>query len=623
MSSAVLNPFRPTRWEQQQSGFQLIWFTRTADQIAAEKSMYVRGSRGSGKTTLLRSICWEDLSMNASLMLQRRISDFDHIGVYLRFPDHLSSSLSSSSFEHLPRDKALLHIEFHRYFSLLIEAACAERALTACHELRLSSHVAISPSQELQLVKDVLAEFPAITSFAELAPRTLSDLARLLRTLVRNLNQSAVRGTVQDLYKQLPAREPGELLAFITERLAACTRLVAPNGYKQPRFKFCLDDAEALNALQQKSINTLVRVCKFPISWVVSGVGSFFDSTETFIEQQPLTDADRGVVLLDRRKDDDFRELFQAVVSLRLMFSTSKPSNGPPPEEPIAEFFPLRGRLGRRSVNDMMSIIAQRSTNPIANRLQGAAKRLRLALRRSSKEVQGRYEKKRARLPLRTQLPLYESYVLLLWQGREEAFKTTFNAEDEKRLPTYAPQLGTPRFEAWLRRKQRAALLHFAARLGFRRLPLSGDSVVLSLADGSIRDFLEIMGEIFEAYARHHRLDASDPLTLERFATSRTQIASDIQTEGIYRSSEAYLIGMNARTERSADIVLRLLDGLGRYTASLQSDPDDPTVLGRAERGVFVVRFEGDSKRNVGDVADEYETAVWKYASGGGHGIVS
>jgi alpha-D-ribose 1-methylphosphonate 5-triphosphate synthase subunit PhnL len=87
-----LNPFRPTRWEHQRDGYQLIWLTKTASLLAGEKPVYLRGSRGSGKTTLLKSICWEDVARNTSLKMQKGFAEFSHIGIYIRFPDHLASS---------------------------------------------------------------------------------------------------------------------------------------------------------------------------------------------------------------------------------------------------------------------------------------------------------------------------------------------------------------------------------------------------------------------------------------------------------------------------------------------------------------------------------------------------
>ncbi|MBF9234446.1 ORC-CDC6 family AAA ATPase [Microvirga alba] len=601
-----LNPFRPTRWEHQREDFRLIWFTKTAEQLDSEKSIYVRGSRGSGKTTLLKSICWEDLTNNVSLKMQRTLADFSHIGIYVRFPDHLSSSLSSRAWKAAFDKPEVADWEFHKYFSLIVEITCIERMLHACHQLRLSRNISQSPAHELRFVDDVLEEFPALSIFVGVRPKTFLELSRLLRSIARAMNEAAGRGTFRELQAQLPAREPGELLAYASERLANGIRLVNPRGERQPGFRFCLDDCEVLDPLQQKSINTLVRISRFPISWVVSYVGAFFESTETFIDQQPLTEADRKVISLDSRNEDDFRELCQAVVSLRLLFSVSENVRNTNKSDNISDFFPLPVRLGRRDVNDMAAVMLQRSTSPIADELVRAASTLKDKLIEISKRHRTRLTKEG------TALPIYESYLLLLWQGREDAFKTSFSPDDEKKLLELAPRLVEPAFEAWLRRKQRGALLQLAAVLGFRRLPLGGANVATSLADGSIRDFLEILGEIYESYTRRQKLDKSDQGSLDRFATSRTQIGWDIQADGIASASSSYHSSVSSRAELDSDIVMRLLDGLGYYTSILQSAPDDPAVLGRAERGVFTVRFSRPEIISPGDVTSDRERAVWR-----------
>lgn len=64
-----------------------------------------------------------------------------------------------------------------------------------------------------------MAEFPAIAIFADVKPRTFSDAARVMRNLVRRINEAAGRGTVKQLNEALPGREPGEFLGFVTGRL--------------------------------------------------------------------------------------------------------------------------------------------------------------------------------------------------------------------------------------------------------------------------------------------------------------------------------------------------------------------------------------------------------------------
>lgn len=585
MTVGVINPFRPTRWEHHTDGRPLIWFTEEAEELSADKSTYIHGTRGTGKTTLLKGICWEDLCFNDSLRIQRRLADFKNIGIYIRFPDHISASMSFTDWAAIFPQVQNPEFEFYSFFSAAVEAICIERMADACHNLREMDQVAITATQELQLIADFVNEFPSINNFNSRAPITFLDLARCMRLMVSAMNRACGRGTVGELVNDLPDREPYQMLAYFAERTSASIRLKTNVGLQSVGFKFCLDDCEVLSRLQRKSLNSLVRLSRAPCSWVVSSVGGGRDDSETFIESQPLTDADRRIISLDGRDENAFRQLCQSVVSLRLIFTLPDAARPVLNQKEVSSFFDLQQRLGRWDVNDMMGALISRSARPAALLLKKGAENLLALMRRKRKKLPPRYRDEAGRLPL------YEAYVLMLWRGREESFKTTLESTDIEKLATFADSLGQPAFEAWLRRKQRGAFLHFATSLGIRRLPLAGANVVVALADGSIRDFLEIMGEIYEAYVGAQKWDPKEPSNLSRFATSRTPIANSIQTNGIYSASESYFEGVSRRSEIDTDVVSRLLAGLGEYTSILQTNPHDPRTLSTTERGVFFVDY--------------------------------
>jgi hypothetical protein len=602
MTLSDLNPFRPTRWEHQRTGHHLIWFPETAELLTGDKSVYVRGSRGSGKTTLLKCICWEDLLKNASLRLQRKLEDFSYIGVYVKFPDHISSSLSHSSWDKMYPLSPDPEIEMHRFFSLAVELVCLDRCLIACHELRVDGSLRVAPTAERDIVAATFDEFP------NLLPKGCGaigfyGMARIFRSLVREMNQACGRGTVATLNEALPAREPGELLKFVTEKLADQISFRSGDSAKKIGFKFCLDDCEVLSPSQQKSVNSLVRTSNYPVAWVLSSVGSFFDTSETYIPQQPLTDHDRRIVTLDARNDEEFRSLCQSVLSLRLYFAVSDQVRTSY-TGPLENFFDLRTRLGNRDVNDVFGEIIATSTASYAGRVQQVAMALRTALIKEHKKYRNKYPRGS------TSYPYYEAYILLLWNGRD-AFKTDFSKADEDRVPLLAPEFGADSFEAWLRRKQASALLHFSERLGFRRLPIGGRLMIAQLADGSVRDFLEIVGEIYDA-SNTGGLPLTETTALDRFAISRSAIALRRQTSGIYSASKSYLSGISNRSELDASTVTRFIDGLGHYTHVLQSNPDDPSVLGRAERGIFAVRFSNRRGALLDSALRLKEDLVWK-----------
>lgn len=585
MTSGAINPFRPTRWEHHVDGRPLIWFTEEAEELSAEKSTYIHGTRGTGKTTLLKGICWEDLCFNESLRMQRKLADFKNIGIYIRFPDHISASMSFTDWTAIFPLVQNPDYEFYAFFTAAVEAICIERVADACHNLRELGEIEITAVQELQVVADFIGEFPSISRFGSRVPSTFLDLSRCLRLMVSAMNRACGRGTVGELVGDLPDREPYRMLSYFAERTSAAIRLKTSLGPQTVGFKFCLDDCEVLSSLQRKSINSLVRLSRAPCSWVVSSVGGGRDDSETFIESQPLTDADRRVISLDGRDEVSFRQLCQSVVSLRLIFSLPQDSRPILSQAELSSFFDLQQRLGRWDVNDMMGTLVSRSARPATVILESGARQLLALMRKKRKRVPTRYADEEGRLPF------YEAYVLMLWRGREESFKTSLEPSDVEKLVTFVDSFGQPAFEAWLRRKQRGAFLHFATALGVRRLPLAGANIVVSLADGSIRDFLEIMGEIYEAYVTAQKWDPKEPGNLARFTASRTPISNSIQTNGIYAASESYFEGVSRRSEIDTDVISRLLAGLGEYTSTLQTNPNDPRTLSTAERGVFYVDY--------------------------------
>jgi hypothetical protein len=476
-------------------------------------------------------------------------------------------------------------LEFYRFFSLMVELSCLERAITACHELRLLAHVTYAAAHELRLVEEIFEEFPNLAAFADVVPATFISTARLFRDLVRRMNEASGRGHLRAFVDILPAREPNELLSFVTSRLSGIIRLRGSDkeGYA-PGFKFCLDDCEVLSLAQQRSINSLVRKARFPISWVVSSVGSFLESRSTYIPQQQLTDADRRVVSLDERNSKDFRQLCQAVVGLRLLYSLPLEARGDR-QFNVERIFPLDVRLGVQDVNETIRIIIQRSTSTLADKLVEAAHTVVKVMKRVSPKLVEEPAVGNAEW-----LPYYQTWLLLHWRGREGSFTAHLSDDALKNVGKYAEDLRHQSVQAWIRRKQVGALLHLAATLGFRKLPLAGRSIILSLADGSIRDFLEIMGEIYSSQTRAVSGDPTDTRQLSRFTFSGSRTSTHHQTEGIYRASEAYFDGIANRIDIEANAVTRLIEGLGVYTSILQCNPHDSGVMGRAERGVFVLR---------------------------------
>lgn len=576
MPTPLKNPFRPTRWEQHLDGKHLIWYSSTSNELIGSKSAFVYGNRGSGKTTLLRGICWEDLTYNDSLRLQKTVSDFDHVGIYVRFPDHMGASFSEKVWRRSLGHLGDPEIEFHRSFSLLVEAAALEKLLDAVHELRKEGQVSYSPDDELSIISMMCEEFPKLKNFSQSGLNTFADATRCFRSLSRETTQLFGRGDIEALWKLLPPRDPYELLGFICEKLADAVKLRSDSGFVSPRFKFCLDDCEVLDEHQRKSINTLVRQSRHPISWVIASVGKSQWAGDTYINSQPLTDADRIIVSLDRRQKDEFGDLCQAVTSMRVLFSLPAAVRPNLRKDEVRSFFDFSQRLGEHSVNYLMSKMVRRSSK-IATDLQRGA----LVLQEELKG--GRTPGNSSDLP-----PYYEAYILMHWLEGENTFSNSYSEDFEERLRYLAPRLKEKNFSAWLRRKQVAALLQFSTKASLKRIPLAGSNYIVSLADGSIRDFLEIMAEIFDEHVKKVYSSIEEEQVIVKFSESRTKIADDVQTRGIYQASERYFEGISNRHDVEGDLLTRIVSGLSYLTSMLQASPSDSRVLAMAERGVFM-----------------------------------
>lgn len=583
MTLPSFNPFRPTRWEHHSVAPPLIWFSDTAEQLCAEKSFYVFGNRGSGKTSLLKSICWEDLHRNESLRLQRRLTDFPSLGIYIRFPDHISRSLGWERWHLQNSDESDGEYAYHRFFSLALELVCLERLLEACHALRLDDAAIYAANLETDLVREVLEEFPDIETFSRREIVTFVELARVMRHILRKMNDKPRRAGNGDEGESFLIREPYQLLDFVCSRLVPAVRLRSPDSPRRFGVKFCLDDCEVLSAIQRKSLNTLVRLSRNPISWVVSSVGSAYDDTETFIDNQFLSDADRRVVSLDEPGRRGFASLCQAVAGLRLLFALPTPARKRVPRAMLPKLYDLKKHLGTRDINQMFAILVRNSTSPIAAKVHEAACILGASLgsRRTSDGNGGESG--------RPDLPYYEAYVALASGGLVDSADRSISSETRLMLARFADRIEDGAFGAWIRRKQAAALLLFARQIKVRRLPLSGQNVVLHLADGSIRDFLEIMADIYDAWLAIKAPSAADGAGApERFLATE-DLGGDVQTRGIYASSKSFVDGMAAKQDIDTEVITRLVNGLGHLTHLLQTTSPDKGGIGSAERGIFVL----------------------------------
>src|SRR3546814_9833483 len=83
----------------------------------------------------------------------------------------------------------------------------------------------------------------------------------------------------------------------------------------------------------------------------------------------------------------------------------------------------------------MMGHLVSRSARPATVILERGARQLLTLMRKKRKKVPTRYDDKESRLPF------YEAYVLMLWRGREESFKTSLEPSDVERSEEHTSEL--------------------------------------------------------------------------------------------------------------------------------------------------------------------------------------
>ena len=133
-----------------------------------------------------------------------------------------------------------------------------------------------------------------------------------------------------------------------------------------------------------------------------------------------------------------------------------------------------------------------------------------------------------------------------------------------------------------MRRKQIAALLAIFSEFRLSRLPYVGAQTIINMGDTCIRDYLEIMGAVFEqAVAREEISELAD------LQQRTAPLSADTQLEGVRVSSKAKYDGIRNNFERDGAEAERAMEFIGKLTAKLQSNHASTSTLSSPERGNF------------------------------------
>lgn len=557
------NPFRPTRYEHMQQ--PLLWVSSTARQIEVEGSFYVQGTRGSGKTSLLRTLHWQERAFSKIVRAQIPDEPPRFLSIYFRLPDHLSFAVSRIDWSRiLPEGFDTVAAGF-TFFSYLLECSACYLLFDALEQQRAQGLIRYPADDAAADVTAFTRAYPELTSLYRETVLTYSDLANACLALSRAINSSAVRGTAREIMHALPSAEPGTMLSdaaiLTSKRMGACLNV--------PQFhvKICIDDCEILRPEQQIALNTLVRKSKSPLYWIVSYVGTDYEATTGLYEGQNLTDADRRVINLDEAEESYFRRLCEAVSSLRVYNALSDAERERYVRDAKADqIFSLERVLGGFDLNRFLDEMRRDSISEEFEQLRKNAESLRgdgAQLLEASQDRIGRYLAINTKAP-----PYYQAYLLQqLMPSREIGGLANLSKSKARRLAAY------------LRRKQRSAMIAICHEFRLARIPYAGSQVAIGLSDSCIRDYLEIMAEIFDEFT-------DGPEKIGRFCFRRTPLPMALQRTGMVRAGENKFLGVRQYAESAGAELASLVAGLGELTALLQRD------VRTAERGLFVVDID-------------------------------
>lgn len=569
MTKSQVNPFLPTRYERHDRA--LIWVSERVRVLEAKECVYVCGTRGSGKTSLLRAIHWLERIENESLIEQVGSEFPGYVGIYFRIADYVTESLSSINWANIyPETNAHDRVDCD-YFTNFIELIAMEQICDSIISLRQRSVFSFTPDEERQFISNFIPESILLkralaNNIIESVPLSFHEMKYFCRAIHTEMYLASTRGTVSQLLDKLPLDKGGKLLqAFCEAYKNFHMEFNKTNHRNGLYFKICIDDCEATNNKQQVYLNTLVRQHKHPVFWILSFVDRQYEATATLIQNQDLTDADRKIVFLDSMPIYEFRTFCEKVSELRFRY-LEKDLELPTRKNE----FSLQRILGKTQVNSLIMSDSESKLHKGFRALLDRAKNSGIQKHLSARGTLG--------IDGDIQIPVYQQYILeKLFPGRE--------------LTNVVKEQGDA-LGPFLRRKEVAAFLSIKSEFKLQNAGFSGAEAVVGMADGCIRDYLEMMAEVFEVAINDYGQNA------QSFRLRPMPISVEKQRSALFAASQKKAAGYNSKVDRGAMRSAKMIEALGRLTHLLQADHNDIRCLRTPERGVFVFHLNEVSARN-------------------------
>jgi len=569
------SPFQYQRWEV--DDHHIIWLPPEFKEWEGKRSVYFTGSRGSGKTTLLRAFEWNERLHNESLKKQIGVDPFErrYVGIYLSMPNYITNHFLNWPTRIKEMDSKSWEEEKGRLYSLYLEYQILQLFVKAINKLRVAGILKFSPNDELETVVEILSERPEIKRYLpnDSEECRLVDLGRSFKFLHERLRKHAIEKENLATIEQYPSLQMGQMLEEVTGFLLKLCSKGEATPEKGWILKVCIDQAESVEAYQQKAINTMVaRLISGDVSFIIAASTRIRSLNDTFIPNHQLTDDDRIYTSLEKiYKKSKFNEFAKAVTELRFknfLFNDDVSVD-------------LKYILGDWPINNLLDKITFHNTESqrVKDFIKKAKSNMEMSFFKPKKDELEDLERENSQtnedeldesldefLPREDSLdipPYYQTYLIdKLGQHKylEIADRQTVRSINSKNF----------------RKKMVASMLCLCKEMGFN-IPFAGYTMVMSLSDTCIRDYLRIMHEIY--------LIAET--TAEDFIKKTIDPAK--QNEAIRKASEIKYSGVGYEPEYRLSEIGRLIDSLGRITADIQSSYKDLSSLKNPERGIFEI----------------------------------
>lgn len=559
----TLSPFQYQRWETDDN--HIIWLPPEFKEWEGKRSVYFTGSRGSGKTTLLRAFEWSERLHNESLRKQIRGDLFEkkYIGIYLSMPNYITNHFINWPVKTDKMDEISWEEEKGRLYSLYLEYQILQSFIKAIKKLRIANILKFSPVNELGTVREIISERPEIKSYLsnDFMDYRLDNLDKSFKLMHEKLRKYAINKVNLPISEEYPPLQMGQMLEEITSILLDLCSQGETIEEKRKRWilKVCIDQAESVEAYQQKAINTMVaRLVNGDVSFIIAASTQIKSLNDTFIRNHQLTDDDRIYTSLENvYKKGKFNEFAETVTELRIKNSISN-------EDAKVD---LKYILGDWPINNLLDKITFPNTE--SQKVSDFINKSKSYMNKSLFKTKGTEfsepeDKLDEFLPKDSPLeipPYYQTYLIEKLDQHKY-----LNLTDRQEIR----YINSTNF----RKKMVASMLCLCKEMGFR-VPFAGYTMVMSLSDTCIRDFLRIMHEIY----------LIEGVTAEEFI--KKSIDPIKQNDAIRNASEKKYSGVGYEPEYRLSEIGRLVDSLGRITADIQSSYNDLSSLKNPERGIF------------------------------------